>query len=57
MTKTEKQQTTVNKEDLNLLDYFIKNIKDNKLKTTMYTAFVSGLKRKVKEEKNAETKL
>ena len=57
MTKTEKQQITVNKEDLNLLDYFIKNIKDNKLKTTMYTAFVSGLKRKVKEEKDAETKL
>ena len=57
MTKTEKQQTTVNKEDLNLLDYFIKNIKDNKLKTTMYAAFVAGLKRKVKEEKDAETKL
>jgi len=57
LTKTEKQQTTVSKEDLDLLDYFLKNIKNNKLKTTMYAAFVAGLKRKIKEDKNAETKL
>ena len=50
----EKQQTTVSKNDLDLLDYFLKN---NKLKTTMYAAFVAGLKRKIKEDKNAETKL
>ena len=56
MTKTEKQQTvTVKKDDLDLLDYFVKNTKGHALKTTMYAAFVKGLKRKVKkkEKKNA----
>jgi len=50
----EKQQTIVKKDDLDLLDYFLENIKNNKLKTTMYAAFVAGLKRKIKEKEKKD---